>query len=337
MFPGMSASAGFAPVMGPLEWGLLVLLSIFWGGSFFFIAVILTDLGPLSLVAARVGLAALVLLAYLRWRGLALPADGPTWLAFFVMGAINNALPFTLISLSQTRIDSSLAAILNATTPLFTVLLAHWLTRDERLTASRLVGVVTGLAGAIVLIGPAALAGLGADALAQFAMLGATLSYACAGIFGRRFRALPPAIPAFGMTAGAFVMMLPVSLAVERPWTMPAPGFAAMAALAGLAIVSTAAGYILYFRILATAGATNLLLVTFLLPVTALLLGTTILGERPDGTALVGMILILLGLAAIDGRLFRRRQALSSAGAPFRGEARDPRPAPGRPRSSTGP
>jgi drug/metabolite transporter (DMT)-like permease len=291
--------------MGPIEWVLLVVLSVLWGGSFFFAKLALVAVGPLTLTTARVGLAALALLVFIGARGIELPRGRATWGALAVMGALNNAIPFSLIFSGQTRIDSALAAILNATTPLFTVLLAHFLTRDERLTTLRATGVGVGFAGAIVLIGPSALAGVGADALAQSTVLAAACSYAVAGIFGRRFRDLAPSAAAFGMLASAFVLMVPIAVLVERP-ALVLPGAVPLAAILGLAFLSTALAYLIYFRILAAAGATNLLLVTFLIPVSALLLGTLVLDERLSGTAVIGMGLIFLGLAAIDGRLFKR-------------------------------
>lgn len=291
--------------MGPVEWMLLIALSLLWGGSFFFAKVALAEIGPLTLTTTRVGLAALALLVVIQARAIELPRDRATWCALFVMGAINNAIPFSLIFAGQTRIDSALAAILNATTPLFTVVLAHFLTRDERLTPLRAIGVGVGFVGAIVLIGPAALAGVGAEALAQSAVLAAACSYAFAGIFGRRFHDLAPAAAAFGMLASAFVLMVPIAALVERP-AMELPGALPLAAILGLALLSTALAYLIYFRILAVAGATNLLLVTFLIPMSALLLGTLVLDERLPGTAVIGMGLIFLGLAAIDGRLFKR-------------------------------
>jgi drug/metabolite transporter (DMT)-like permease len=207
----------------------------------------------------------------------------------------------------QTRIDSGLASILNATTPLFTFVLAHFLTRDERMTPGGALGLAIGFSGAVVLIGPGALAGLAGQSLGQAAVLGAALCYACSAIYGRRLKHLHPVVAAAGMTAAAAAILLPVAAAAERPWTV-APDAATWAALATLGTVSTAFAYILYFRILASAGATNVLLVTFMVPVTALLLGTSILGETLSLTALLGMVLIFLGLAVIDGRLFRRFQ-----------------------------
>jgi len=291
--------------MGPAEWSLLLGLSAVWGGSFFFVEVALEDLPPLTVVLARVGLAAIALNTFILLRGERLPGSRRAWGAFLAMGALNNMIPFTLIAWSQTRIDSGLAAILNATTPLFTVLLAHWLTRDEPATAHRFAGVTVGFAGVAVLIGPAALVGSGGTALAQMAVLAAALSYGFAGIFGRRFAGLSAPVAAAGMLTASAVLMAPLALVLERPWTL-APGATTLAALAGLALVSTAFAYLLYFRLLAAAGATNLLLVTFLIPVSALALGILFLGEQPDAFAFAGMGLIGAGLVLIDGRLLRR-------------------------------
>jgi drug/metabolite transporter (DMT)-like permease len=299
-------------MMGPREWLLLVVLSLLWGGSFFFAEVALAELPPMTVVLARIGLAALALNLLMLASGRRLPRWPRLWGAFLVMGALNNLVPFSLIVWGQTQIASGLAAILNATTPLFTVVLAHALTRDERLTPARLAGVAAGLAGVVLMIGPAALGGAGAGVLAQLACLAAALSYALAGIFGRRFRGQPPLITATGQVSAGALMVLPLALLADQPWTLPAPGAMTVAALAGLALLSTALAYVIYFRILAAAGATNLLLVTFLIPISALLLGTWLLGEAVMPRQLAGMALIGLGLAAIDGRplapLARRRR-----------------------------
>jgi drug/metabolite transporter (DMT)-like permease len=288
--------------MGPTEWLLLAALSVLWGGSFFFAKVALAELPPFTVVLARVALAALALDLIRRARGQRLPRSPRLWRDFVIMGALNNLVPFSLIVWGQTEIASGLASILNATTPLFAVVLAHGLTRDERLAPARLGGVLAGLAGVVVMIGPQALAGLGGQALAELAILGAALSYALAGIFGRRFRATPPLITAFGQLCASTLMILPLALLADRPWSLPAPGLSTLGALIGIALLSTALAYVIYFRILAAAGATNLMLVTFLIPVSALVLGTAILGERLASGQLVGMALIGLGLLAIDGR-----------------------------------
>lgn len=288
--------------MGFVEWVLLVTLAMIWGGSFFFAKVAVAELPPLTLVLCRVSLAAIVLNIVLVARGMRMPRNIRTIGAFLVMGGLNNLIPFSLIFWGQTHIASGLASILNATTPLWTVVLAHFLTRDERMTKNRLAGVLLGLVGVTVMVGPSALEGISADILAQLAVLGAALSYAFAAIFGRRFRDIPPMITAAGQLSGTTIMMLPIALAVDRPWMLPALSPVTWGAVIGLALVCTAVAYIIYFRILATAGATNLLLVTLLIPVSALLLGMTILGERLDPRHFCGMALIGLGLAAMDGR-----------------------------------
>lgn len=292
--------------MSSREWLLLVALSALWGATFFFAEVALAEIAPLALVAARVGLAALALGLVAAARRQRLPRGRARDL--LVMALLNNVLPFSLIFWGQTRIDSGLAAVLNATTPLFTALLAHGLTPDERLTPRRLGGVLLGLAGVAVMIGPRAVAGAGQDLPAQAACLAAACAYALAGLFGRRFRGDPPTVTAAGQLAMSALVMTPVALAVHGAPAVP--GARALMALAGLALLSTALAYAIYFRLLATAGATNLLLVTLLIPVTALLLGTLVLGERLEareiaGMAGIGLGLGLLAMGATGGRVSR--------------------------------
>jgi drug/metabolite transporter (DMT)-like permease len=291
--------------MGAIEWLLLITLSVLWGGTFLCSEVALEEVRPFTSVLARVGLAAIVLLAVVHASGHRMPRSLAAWVPFLVMGALNNLIPFSLIFWGQIEITGGLASILNATTPLFTVLIAHVLTRDERITPGRLAGLALGIAGVVVMIGPVALRGLGLNLLAQIAVLGAALSYAFASIYGRRFRDQQPLVSAAGMLCASTLTMLPVAVLLDRPLTGPLPGVTTWTAILGLAVLGTALAYILYFRILASAGATNLMLVTFLIPVTAILLGGAILGERLDPEHILGMTLIALGLAAIDGRPLR--------------------------------
>ncbi len=293
------------PRMGALEWALLIALSIIWGGSFLFVGIAVSALPTFTIVLLRVAIAALALHLILRAMRIPLPGDATAWAAFFGMGLLNNVIPFSLIAWGMIHIASGLASILNATTPLFTVLLAHALTGDERLTRARLAGVLTGLAGVVVLIGPEALQGLGGDVLAQIAVLGAACSYGFAGIFGRRFRrmGIPPLATATGQVTASSILLLPMTLFMDRPWTLAMPGVTVWAAIVGLALLSTALAYVLFFRILAGAGAVNLSLVTFLIPVSAILMGITVLGETLHATDFLGMILIGCDLIAIDGRL----------------------------------
>ncbi|MCH8685975.1 DMT family transporter [Pedomonas mirosovicensis] len=293
-------------VMGPADWGRLVVLSILWGGSFLFNGIAVKELPPFTIVALRVGLAALVLLTLVRLMGQAMPKDRRVWAAFFGMGLLNNLIPFSLIVWGQTQIASGLASILNATTPLWAVIVAHVLTADEKLTGNRLIGVIAGFLGVVVMIGPEALSGFGTGTWAQLAVLAAALSYSFAGIFGRRFKAMgvSPLATAAGQVTASAIMLAPVTLVIDQPWTLPAPSPATWAAIAGIALLSTALAYVLFFRILSTAGATNLMLVTFLIPVSAIVLGSLVLGERLEAKHLFGMAMIAAGLAAIDGRLF---------------------------------
>jgi drug/metabolite transporter (DMT)-like permease len=300
--------------MGLTEWGMLLILSLLWGGSFLFNGILVKALPPFTIVAGRVLLAAIALNIIVRLMGHSMPRDRKSWVAFFGMGVLNNMIPFCLIVWGQTHIASGLASILNATTPLFTVVVAHVLTSDEKMTGNRLIGVLIGFAGVAYMIGFEALHDLGSNVLAQFAVLGAAISYSFAGIWGRRFRAMgmPPLLPAAGQVTASTILMLPLALIADRPWALPVPGIETWLALFGLALLSTAIAYVLFFRILATAGATNLALVTFLIPVSAILLGAIVLGEQLQVKHLIGMAMIAAGLAAIDGRLMslgKRRPA----------------------------
>ena len=308
-------SGSIRGTMGPREWFLVIALALVWGGAFFLGEVALVELPPFTIVFARVALAALALLLIVFLSGQTLPREAGVWGSFLVMGAINNVVPFSLIVWGQTEITGGLASVLNATTPVFTVLLAHVLTRDERLTAGKLTGVILGLVGVAVMIGPEALKGLGAGVFAQLAVIGAAISYACAGIFGRRFAGRAPLVTATGQLTCSSLLLLPLALLVDRPWLLPLPGFETWGALIGLALLGTALAYLIYFQVLATAGATNVLLVTLLVPVSAILLGGLILGERLEAHHFPGMALIAVGLLAIDGRVLAllRRPAAGRA------------------------
>ncbi|CAI8699832.1 DMT family transporter [Pseudomonas donghuensis] len=297
-------------VMSLREWGLLIALSILWGGSFFFNGIAVKELPPFTLVMLRVGLAALVLLALVRLLGLYMPREWRIWRAFLAMGLLNNLLPFCLIVWGQARIGSGLASILNATTPLFAVIVAHLLTEDENISVNKLAGVALGFVGVAIMIGSAAWSGLDGNLWAQLAVLAAALSYAVAGVYGRRFKVMgvAPLITATGQISASAILLVPLALLIDLPWTLAAPSLTTWAAVAGLVLLSTALAYVVFFRILATAGATNLMLVTFLIPLSAIVLGVLVLGERLETRHFIGMGLIALGLAAIDGRLLKWRR-----------------------------
>lgn len=290
-------------------WIWLLSLSVLWGGSFFFAKVAIGELRPLTVVFARVALAALALNLVLASTGKSLFRPGTTWPGFIAMGLLNNMIPFSLIFWGQTQIASGLASILNATTPLFTLVVAHVTARDERITAAKVTALLTGLAGVVVLLGPDLLVGDRSGLAGQVACLAAALSYAFAGVYGRRFQSMgvAPMQAAAGQVSSSAMLILPIMLLVDRPWTLPAtPSASVWAALAGLALLSTALAYVLYFRILAATGATNLLLVTFLIPLTAILLGTVFLEEHLVERHFAGMALVGASLAVLDGRLVAR-------------------------------
>jgi drug/metabolite transporter (DMT)-like permease len=284
-------------------WVLLAALSVLWGGSFFFVEVALSGLGPLTVVLGRVGIAAVVLVAVVGALGLRLPSAARDWRRLAGMAVLNNLLPFSLIAYGQLHVESGLASIYNATTPLFTVVLAHFFTRTEKLTPLKALGVGFGIAGVAALMGPDAVTQVDPVSLAQIAMLAAALSYAAAGIYGKRLSHLPSSVAAAGMLIAATVLLLPVAFVAETPLAYR-PDWTVLAAVAGLALLSTAVAYLIYFRLLATVGATNLLLVTFLIPLSAIFLGAAFLHEKLGWNAFAGMALIFVGLAAVDGRLF---------------------------------
>ena len=294
--------------MGPVEWSMLIVLSMLWGGSYFFVEIALFEWSPLLIVAVRVSIAALVIWTIVLAAGLPIPRSRPAWTAFALMGLLNNVVPFLLIVWGQKEITSGLAAILTASTPVFTVVVAGLLLRDERMTASKLFGAMLGLVGVILLIGPSALSRMDASLMAQLAILTAALSYAFAGVYARRLPAMniDPVVAAAGQLLMSSLIMIVLVLAFETPAPLLRSSVSVWAAVGAMAVLSTALAYILYFRIIATAGATNAMLVTLLMPVTAILLGSLFLGERIQALHLAGMAVIGLGLSVIDGRLWSR-------------------------------
>ncbi len=293
--------------MNARQWGILLLLGLLWGGSFFFGAVAVKEIAPLTLVFFRVGLAAVTLLALMAARGISLAPALPYWAAFLGLALLNNIIPHSLMFAGQTEIGSGLASVLNATTPFWTVILANAMTSDEKLTAPKLLGIGLGIVGTAVMVGPGLVSGLGGAAWAKMALIGTSISYAFAAIFARRFRRLPAHLVATGQLTASTVIMLPVMLATGGLAGLGAVGMPVWAAVAALAIVSTAFAYILFFAIIGSAGATNASLVTLIVPAAAIALGAVFLGERLELFELAGMALIALGLVTIDGRLLRRR------------------------------
>ncbi len=296
-----------AKTMTPLIWGMLLLLSVLWGATFLYVELALEELPPFTIVFLRVAIGAIGLYAYMFFRAIRMPGGARLWASFFVMGLINNFLPFSLIFWGQTEIGAGLAAIMNATTPLWTVLVAHFFTADEKLSINKIVGLAIGFAGVVILIGPQFLEELGGEIWGQAAVFLAALSYAFAGVFGRRFHEISPVCTATGQLSAATVLMLPVVVLIDRPWSLAMPGAVTWSAILALALLSSSLAYILYFKILKQAGATNLLLATFLIPGCAVLLGYLVLGEVLEPRQFAGMALIGLALFAIDGRWLIKR------------------------------
>lgn len=284
---------------------MLLGLAAVWGGSFVFAEIALRELGPMTITLHRVGWAAPLLFVLVRLRGLALPRGWRIWGSYLVMGALNNAIPFTLIFWGQTALEGGLASILNATTAVFGAVVAGLLLRDEPLLPRKLIGAALGVLGVAVVVGADALGTLSLRNLAQLAVLAAALSYALASVWARvRLGDQPPLVNAFGMIAGSTVLMIPATL-----WSDGLPDLAlapsTWAALAGLSLLSTVLAYLLYFAILRRAGAANLTLVTLLIPPFAICLGWLVLGETLPASAWIGFAVIALGLLVTDGRAAR--------------------------------
>jgi drug/metabolite transporter (DMT)-like permease len=294
--------------MDAYDWVMLITLATVWGGSFLFNAILVAELPVITIVAIRVTVAALALWGFVRVTGRKIPTTPQVWGALLILGVLNNAIPFSLIVQGQTQITSGLASILNATTPFFTILVAGFFLTDERFSVLRVLGVVVGFSGVILMVGPKALGSLGADFWAQLCALGAALSYGFASVFGRRFRELKvdPVMVATGQVTMSSLVLWPSALWIDGPQDILGLSFNAAASMFGLAVLCTSFAYILYFRILERAGATNISLVTFLVPISAIILGVFVLGESIFIKEIIGMTLIGLGLAIIDGRLFQR-------------------------------
>ena len=300
------------------EWLTLLILALIWGGAFMFIGVAVRHVDPLTYVWLRLTIAAGGMLLFLKLKGEKLGLPRQVWGSILLLALLNNALPFTLFGWGQTHIASGLASILNATTPIWGVLVAHFFTQDERMTPRKIAGVLLGFAGVATMIGPTLMANVGTDALAQLACIVAALCYAFAAVWARRFRRMgisPMSVTTGQLTAGS-LMMLPLAMLVDQPWTQPLPPLTAWSAIIALALLCTAFGYVLYFRLIDSAGATNALLVTLLVPPFAILFGSLFLGEVLAPQDFIGLGLIALGLAAIDGRLFRRLRLYRSATLP---------------------
>jgi len=303
--------------MNARDWLMLLALSGVWGASYFFGKVAVEDIGPLTVAFGRVVLAAVILYAVIRIRGIEIPKSRTDWQGFFVMGLLNSAIPYSLIFWGETRIDSGLAAILTATVPIFTVIVAHFWTVDEKMNPAKAAGIGLGMAGVVIIMGRDLGAIGSGSGLAKLAIIGATISYAFSGIYGRRLKGKTPLILAWGQMCAATVFLLPLVLFADRPWSSATWTADAVLSVIALATLCTALAYMIFFRLLATVGATNTSLVTFLIPVSSLILGTLFLDEDLVLVQLLGMLLIIAGMAVIDGRLWKRFGRRRKAYAPL--------------------
>ncbi len=283
---------------------LLFLLATLWGPSFLFIKVAVAEIPPLTMVTVRVGLAALLLYLFLRFRGGRLPGLGGLWLHFAALGLLAHAIPFTLISWGEIYVDSAVAAILNGTTPLFTILIAHYALAEERMSWSKVGGMLLGFQGLLFLVWPTIASGFQASTGGILAVTLASFSYGLAMVYARKFlRTLPSLVAPTTQLILATIYMIPLALYFEHPFSLSWPSLPAVGSLVALAVIGTALAFVVYYRIIEVAGATYLSMVTYLLPVFGVILGVLILNEQLTWNAYVGCGLILSGVVVVNGRL----------------------------------
>jgi drug/metabolite transporter (DMT)-like permease len=281
-----------------VELALLALLATLWGASYTFIKLGVATIPPVTLIAARTLIAGLLLLAVLRWRGVRLPMAAATWRRFLFQACLNSVIPFTLIAWAERSLDAGLATILNSTVPVFAFLLTFAITRHEPVTVRKLFGVLAGLAGICLIVGVQALGGLGEQLIAQIAIIVATICYAGAAIFSRGFENLDPMAPAAGSLLCGAAILVPLSLAVDRPWTL-APSASSILALLGLAVFSTALAFVIYFRLIQTLGSVGTTSQAYLRVPIGVALGVLFLGESLSPTAWIGLGCVVIGVAAM--------------------------------------
>lgn len=290
--------------MSPGQWLLLAFLSLIWGGTFLFNAVSVKELPPITIVLARVFIGGALLIPVTYALGAGLPRSTARWRDYTVMALLNNVIPFTLIVWSQQYITSGLASVLNATTPMWSVVLAHAFA-TEPLTKSRLAGVSIGVAGVAVLIGPDALGGNRDAAIGMACSLVATLCYGLSSVWARRFKGVPPTASAAAQLICSTVLLLPAALLIDRPWLLALPSTPALLSLIGLGALGTALAYVIIFHIMTVSGPSNAMLVTLLIPVSAVVIGHLVLDEPALARHIAGGLVIAAALVLIDGRLPR--------------------------------
>jgi drug/metabolite transporter (DMT)-like permease len=280
------------------ELWLLLALSSLWGASFTFIKIGVETIPPLTLIAARTLIAGVFLFAVMKWRGLSLPRDAANWRKFLIQTCLNSVVPFTLIAWGEQTTDASLAAILSATSPIFTFLFTVTITRHEPVTLRKLFGVAAGLGGICLILGVQTLGGIGRELWSQLAIIAATACYAAAAIFGKNFKGLDPIMPAAGSLFCGTAILIPVSLVFDRPWTL-SPSAASLIAVLGLGVLSTAIGFLIYFRLLHTLGSVGTTAQAYLRVPIGVALGVFFLGESLAPTAWIGLLCVVAGVAAM--------------------------------------
>ena len=280
------------------ELALLLLLATLWGASYTFIKLGVATIAPITLIAARTAIAGLLLVAIMRWRGVRLPRDGATWRRFLLQACLNSVIPWTLLAWGERSVDAGLATILNSASPIFTFLLTAALTRHEAASPRKLVGVVAGMTGICLIVGVDAFGAIGEGLVAELAIVVATLCYACAAIFGRNFKGLDPMAPAAGSLLAGAAFLIPASLVLERPLTM-APSAVSILALLGLAVVSTALAFVIYFRLIQTLGSVGTTAQAYLRVPIGVAIGVAVLGEHLSPTAWIGLACVVAGVAAM--------------------------------------
>ncbi len=285
------------------QWLLLVLLAVMWSIGYTFVGFALRELPPITVVLGRLSIAAAILVAVVVASGLAWPRGWSGWWPYAVMAMFNNVIPFILIARGQQDIASGLASVIVATTPLWVLLLTRLFRPGERIGAQRVAGIVLGVAGVAVLFGPEALDGRGTVLVGMTLSLIGALSYGCAGVWGARFRDVPPLLASCCQLVCSSLIVLVLCLAVDRPWTLPMPGALTLGMLVALAVFSTALAYLVFYRVLAASGGTNVMLVTLIMPPMSILFGIVLLGETFELRYAIGAAIIALGLVVIDGRL----------------------------------
>lgn len=293
----------------PMELMLLLLLSTLWGASYTFIKIGIETIPPVTLIAARTLIAGCVLLAVLRLRGISMPKDADTWRRFFIQACLNSAIPFTLIAWAERSVDAGLAAILNSTTPIFAFLLTALISRHEVISGRKLFGVILGMTGTCLIVGMQSFGGLGHELTAQLAIVAATVCYGAAAIFGKNFKGLDPMLPAAGSLICGAVILLPLSIVIDQPWTL-APSLASLMALLGLSIFSTAFAFVIYFRLMQTLGSVSATSQAYIRVPIGVMIGVVFLGETLNPTAWIGLVCVFFGVVAMT--LPQRRKQVAA-------------------------